>query len=160
MAKEITVLHDRVVEVARHFRNHAARLAYRRGDMPADKAFKNVRVYQGARTADLARARYEEKRRRHAFDHSGDKLPIRETATEALNGHANEPDDLTQVPGIGDKLARTLNAIGFTRFRHIQDADPDDLADRITRYQRANGGSPVAFSAKKVRAWIDHLGGA
>lgn len=47
-----------------------------------------------------------------------------------LPGASGPPDDLTQLKGVGPKLAATLNGLGFSRFAQLASLSDGDL-DRI-----------------------------
>ena len=47
------------------------------------------------------------------------------------------PDDFTRIDGIGPAYARTLRELGINTFAELAQADPDDLAARISRLSAA-----------------------
>ena len=61
---------------------------------------------------------------------------------------STEPDDLTQINGIGPAFATALNALGITRFAQLADQDADDLAARLAGH--------VTVTARRIRErdWI------
>lgn len=64
--------------------------------------------------------------------------PTVETST------ASEPDDLTQINGIGAKTAETLQAMGIATFADLAKADANTIKDQVAR-----------VSLEKIEAWID-----
>jgi predicted flap endonuclease-1-like 5' DNA nuclease len=58
---------------------------------------------------------------------------------ENLPGASGPPDDLTQLKGVGPKLARLLNDLGITRFEQLAKLSDGDL-DRIDRHLGAFKG--------------------
>jgi len=56
-----------------------------------------------------------------------------------LPGASGPPDDLTQLKGVGPKLARLLNDLGITRFEQLAKLSDADL-DRIDRHLGAFKG--------------------
>jgi predicted flap endonuclease-1-like 5' DNA nuclease len=58
------------------------------------------------------------------------------------------PDDLTLIWGVGEKLARTLNTMGFDRFSQIAGWNEDDVA-------RFEGHSPEFRGRVERDQWIE-----
>jgi predicted flap endonuclease-1-like 5' DNA nuclease len=58
------------------------------------------------------------------------------------------PDDLTLIWGVGEKLARTLNAMGYDRFSQIAAWNEDDVA-------RFEGHSPEFRGRVERDQWIE-----
>ncbi|SEW05394.1 DUF4332 domain-containing protein [Halobacterium jilantaiense] len=57
-----------------------------------------------------------------------------------------EPDDLTEIKGVGPAYADRLHDAGVTTFAALADADPDELA------------ADTDLSPKRVGRWIDRAG--
>jgi len=57
-----------------------------------------------------------------------------------------EPDDLTEIKGVGPAYADRLHDAGVTTFAALADADPDELA------------AATDLSPKRVGRWIDRAG--
>lgn len=66
-----------------------------------------------------------------------------ETETESTEDAEPEPDDLTEIKGVGPAYADRLNDAGITTFAALADADADELA------------AETDLSPKRVGRWID-----
>ncbi len=64
------------------------------------------------------------------------KLPPEALEEAALTANDAEPDDFTQINGIGPRYAQALVEAGITRFEQLAAQTPETLAELLAPYAR------------------------
>jgi predicted flap endonuclease-1-like 5' DNA nuclease len=89
-----------------------------------------------------------------------EQISAKDTQVEALRRELEvyqqtHPDDLTQIKGIGKVYQRKLRDIGFSSFKQLADADPDQIRRMlgIKEWQRVDVSSWV----QQARDWAQHV---
>lgn len=89
-----------------------------------------------------------------------EQISAKDTQVEALRRELEvyqqtHPDDLTQIKGIGKVYQRKLRDIGFSSFKQLAEADPDQIRRMlgIKEWQRVDVSSWV----QQARDWAQHV---
>ena len=69
----------------------------------------------------------------NAVNHGNKKDPTKEVKIEYVNEKNQEPDDLTQITGIGPKISDILQDAGITNYAQLAGADKDEIRQILSK---------------------------